>query len=260
MSALAKLQEDIARAIVAGGEAAITTALVGGASPDRRLQIHQRHYEASLTASLMAKFPACAWLVGTSGVTNAARAYVHAYPPERPCIAEYGSAFPAFLGTFRGAEEVPYLESFAALEWAVGQVSIATECPALAWPVFAAVGGDRLFDCTLTLQPGLRYLKAAWRVDEVMELHLGGQPPERFVLAEVDTYIEVRGGRGAFSCRRLDSATCRFRQSLVAGRTIGIAASEALDRDAGFDAGVALQSVVAEDLVTQVSDSLEAKA
>jgi hypothetical protein len=251
---LAELQQRVAGAVLTGEADTLAGALVGGAEPRQRLAIHQRHYEASLTAALSEKFPASAWLVGADVVRDAARAYVRAYPPRRPCIAEYGDDFPEFLATHGRAAALPYLASFAALEWAVGQTSIAIDSPPLAWPDLATLGQERLLDTALRLQPGVRHLRSSWRVDELMTMYLRGTETERFELSPEATFIEVRGARGALQVARLDAASFEFRAALANGRTIGDAAVCALDRNASFDAGEALRQLVQAGLVSAALD------
>lgn len=250
MLLLADLQTQFARAMTTGEGAPGVMQLWGGANPGKRLNIHLRHYEASLTAALGDKFPACAWLAGADVVSPAARAYVHAHPPTQPCIAEYGEDFPQFLANHGRARTLPYLESFAELEWAVGRASIAIDDPPLSWSEIGRIGSERLIDSVLALQPGLRYLCSAWAVDQLMTTYLSGTEPERFVLPESDTFIEVRGARGTVHLARLDGATFTFRRDLAAGRSVGDAAGSALDRDSTFDPGEALRLLVRAGLIT----------
>jgi hypothetical protein len=246
---LAELQSRVTRALLDGDLEPLAPLLVGGGEPGKRFDIHRRHYEASLTEAVGQKFPATAWLVGADSTLAAARAYVRARPPDAPCIAEYGADFPAFIAHCVG-RGLAYLEAFAALEWAVGQVSIATELTRLEWPAVAALGTESLVDARVALQPGLRYLRSAWRVDELFHVFLGEVEPERFVLANEDAAIEVRGARGTVSVARIADATCEFRSALASGRTIGEAAGAALQRDGSFDVGRALRVLVGAGLVT----------
>jgi hypothetical protein len=254
VQSLAEVQAAFARAMTTGDAERLDAALVGGTSPRKRLAVHLRHYEASLTSALLEKFPACAWLVGGALVRAAARAYVRLHPPQQPCIAEYGREFPQFLGSYGGtAASLPYLESFARLEWAYAQASIAIEAPPCSWARLASVGPDRLLDATLALQPGLRYVHSRWRIDELMTTFLRGAEPERFVLVELLTLMEVRGARGAVSLQRLDRASFAFRTALADGGCIGAAATAALESDGAFDTGEALKSLAHAGLVTGVS-------
>ena len=260
MPSLADLQHGIARAMTTGERDLVVEHLTGGTTPRRRLDIHLRHYEASLTACLRDKFAACIWLAGAGLVESAARAYVHAYPPRQLCIAEYGDDFPRFLASYGRAPTMPYLESFATLEWAVGQASIAIDHPPLSWPDLAQIGVARLVDSGLELQPGLRYVRSSWGVDELMTTYLRGTEPERFVLAESATFIEVRGQRGSVQLARLAAAAFAFRRELAAGASIGAAAGGALDHDAAFDPGEALQSLVTSGLAVNIVVAAEEQA
>ena len=249
MLSLAELQTRVARAMTTGERELVAAQLVGGAHPGSRLAIHLRHYEASLTAALRETFPACAWLVGAGLVSAAARAYVYAHPPEQPCIADYGEEFPRFLAEYGRGRAMPYLESFATLEWAVGRASIAIAYPPLAWSDIGRMGSERLIDSVLSLQPGLRYLRSAWAIDRLMTTYLSGTEPERFVLLESDTFIEVRGARGTVDVARLDGATFAFRRELAAGSSVGDAAACALEFDSTFDPGEALRHLAHAGLV-----------
>jgi hypothetical protein len=257
MPSLADLQIRVARAVVTGDVEPVAAALAGGPDPRKRLGIHARHYETSLTAALRDKFPAAAWLAGADLVASAARAYVHARPPRRPCIAEYGGDFPEFLASYGRAAALPYLQSFAELERAVAEVSIAIDLPPLTWPEIASLGPERLLDLSLVMQPGLRYLRSAWGVDELLTLYLENSAPEAFVLPKTDAFVEIRGARGALRMTRLDPATFAFRAALCAGRSIAAAAEGALTCDEAFDAGAALQQLTQSGLATQMAGVLE---
>jgi len=258
MLSLADLQSRVARAMTTGEREPVAARLVGGVHPDKRLDIHLRHYAASLIAVLHDKFAACAWLAGPDLVSDAALAYVHAHPPAQPCIAEYGGDFPQFLASYGRAPTMPYVESFALLEWAVGQVSIAIDLPPLSWSDIARIGSERLIESALSLQPGLRYLRSAWGVDRLMTTYLSGTEPERFVLPESDTFIEVRGARGTVHLARLDGATFTFRRELVSGSSVGAAADRALELDSTFDPGEALRLLAHTGLVTTTTTQANA--
>jgi hypothetical protein len=226
---------------------------VGGADPRGRLGIHARHYAASLIAALCDKFPATSWLVGADVVAAAAREYIRAHPPSTPCIAEYGGGFPDFLSSFGRAAAIPYLKSFADLERAVADASIAIDLPALNWSEVANIGAEPLLDLNVALQPGLRYLHSKWGVDELLTMYLEDSQPEKYVMSAVDTFVEVRGVRGTLSIARIDPATFAFRLALRSGDSIATAADRALERNAAFDAGGALRHLVLSGLVTQLS-------
>jgi hypothetical protein len=250
---LADLQTGVHRALTSGEVTSLSSLLVGGERPLGRLAIHRRHFETSLVAAILEKFPATAWLIGSEAVTSAARAFVCAHPPTRPCIAEYGSAFPVFLAAYHTGGLPSYVRSFAELEWVVAQAAIAISAPPLTWSNLVAVGADALPGTRLHLQPGLHYLHAAHAVDGLLRVYLSGAQPEQFTLTSGNVWIQVRGARGEVDSARFDAAAYAFRSALLTGSPLGDAVEQALQRDAQFDTSAALMTLFAEGLVTSIA-------
>ena len=254
---LADFQARMRGAIVAGELGGLAPLLTGGRDPMARFEIHRRHYEASLARALTEKFPAMVWLAGSEFVAQAARDFIRATPPVAPCIAEYGEDFPAFVTSRVQGEPLPWLRWVGALEWQLSHAALAVARESLDMAALQAVAPEQLANCTLTLQPGLRYLPAPWPVDELLKLFLSEQAPERFVFEPEDIFLEVRGARGAFSVTRLDAGTFAFRQALARGETIGNAAERALDADASFDAGGGLLQLMSGEFVAAIDDQAQ---
>jgi hypothetical protein len=218
------------------------------------LAIHRRHYETSLVAALMEKFPAVTWLLGAGWMADLARDFVHRRPPAAPCIAEYGEDFAEFLGGCAGAGRLPYLRAFAALEWRIGRVAIAIDASPLALAAFVGFQKE-LPDLPLMLQPGLHYLASDWPIDELMQLYLGDAAPDQYAFAPLGVNLEIRGARGEFQITRLEAASYRFRDALARGLTIGQASEDALGQNSGFGPGRALSALVADGLVTGIGST-----
>ncbi|MGH9163086.1 MAG: HvfC/BufC family peptide modification chaperone [Vicinamibacteraceae bacterium] len=256
---LANYQARLRHAMVARNAAGVVPLLVGGLDPGTRLAVHQRHYDTSLVTTLIGKFPATVWLVGTPLFTDAARAFVHERPPSAPCLAEYGEDFPDFLSS-RVASPLAYLRAFARLEWCLGLAAVAIDHPPVSLDEFSWRDAEELMDVQLSLQPGLYYLQAEWPVDELMKLFLTETAPDRFVLDRTDVWIEVRGARGTFDMRRLDRGHFAFRRAIQEGLSLGEAAESVLSAVDDFDAGAALQQVVGEGLVVAMTNDVRAGA
>jgi hypothetical protein len=250
--ALAEIQSIVRQAVVAGETSGLDSLLAGGGNARARFAIHCRNYEASLANALLEKFPASAWLAGTTFLSEAAILYARNNPPEAPCIAEYGGDFPRFLGECPGAERVPYLRPFAELEWCLGQVAIAVDEPSMLPEAFAPIPAELLPDLTLSLQSGVRYFEAEWPVDDLIKLYLSETAPEFLAFEPAALRLEIRGARGEFSLTRLEHGEFIFRKSILNGKAIGAAADSALDADADFDPGTALASLIACGLVTGI--------
>lgn len=174
---LAEAQARVATALVTGSIASCTDLLTGGRAPMQRLAVHVRHYHASLARNIVERFAATVWLAGSDLVIEGAHAFVRMHPPARPCLAEHGDAFPAFLGAWANASHLPYLAQFASIDWHLGRLAIATCDP----PVV---------------------LRLDWSLDELMTFFLSDQAPDAYVLRAETVWVELRGARGEVSLRR----------------------------------------------------------
>lgn len=180
MHTLAEIQAGIREALVHSRNAAVASVLRGGVHPEHRLAIHQRHYAASLTKALVERFPATVWLVGSELVADSAKSFIRQQPPSRPCIAEYGEAFPQHLATHPAAASLAYLAQFAELEWHLGRLALATE-----------------------QSPNVHYLQLDWVLDELIALYLTDTAPDQFSLRQETVWLEIRGLRGELQMNRL---------------------------------------------------------
>ena len=190
--------------------------------------------------------------MGEGFLGEAARRFVQERPPTSPCLAEYGEDVPQFLAAGSGAAHVPYLRSFAELDWALGFVSVAIDHPPIAAAALASEAPGALPAVRLALQPGVRYLQAGWPVDTLINLYCTDSAPDRLAFDPDEVRLEIRGARGEFHIRRLDPGSFAFRQQTQAGRSIGVAAECAFETDSGFDPATALVNCFQDGLVVEV--------
>jgi hypothetical protein len=242
-------------AVVTGDTASVDPFLVGGRHAAKRLAIHLHHYEASLTAAMVARFPATGWLAGARRLEDAARTFVHDHPPTAACIAEYGAQFPAFLSTWPDTAHLTYVPAFADLDWHLGRLAVSTDVDAVARDRLAAIDPTDLASVGLRFQAGTHYLHASWPIDALITMYLSDASPESWALVDEEVRIEVRGSRGSFRFSRLKAGEYAFRVSLAEGQTLGDATSRALAIDPAFDPGVALLTLVDEQLIVSVDQS-----
>jgi hypothetical protein len=243
---LADLQSDIAAAVIEGAVPASAGLLTGGENPRRRFAIHSRHYAASLARSLVERFAATAWLTGAGFVTEAAMRFVRDHPPTRPCLAEYGDAFPSYLASL-AATRLPYIGQFALIDWHLGRLAIAVDAaPLLALDCDPA----RFSDACLTLQPGSAYIALDWPLDELFQFYLSGSAPNRYALRRDAVWLELRGSRGELWFTRLTKGDYEFRHALANRVAMGHAAELAVRVDESVDPGRALLAMLHAGLVT----------
>lgn len=252
MPSLAELQLQM-RCAVTGDNDGVVSLLAGSRDPAKRLAIHRRHYETSLVDALVQRFPATAWLIGTTLLADVALAFARSHPPAEPCIAEYGQDFPRFLSAQAGTSTLPYLEGFSELEWHIGRVAVAVDAPPLQAAALSSFAAATLPDLTLTLQPGVRYLAPAWPVDELIRLFLSNSAPACFALDQQRIWLELRGTRGAFDFSRREPAEFSFRRAIAGGASVAVAAEAAFHADTAFDLTAAFTRMFADNLVIAVT-------
>jgi hypothetical protein len=249
---LADLQEDIATAVVQHKTPASTDWLTGGNVPSRRFAIHSRHYVTSLAHSLVERFAATVWLAGSEFVTEAAMTFVRQHPPTRPCIAEYGDGFPAYLAA-AGGSRLPYLEQFAMVDWHLGRLAVAVDAAPL--QTLATCDPVRLPGARLTLQPGAEYVGLDWSLDELIRFYLTDDAPNQYALRSEPVWLELRGCRGELRLNRLTKGDYVFRQAIVRGHRLGRAAELAIREQRDFEPGRATVAMLQAGLVTGVTDA-----
>lgn len=251
---LADLQRRFRAAVISGDGRALLPHLTGpaGSRPASRLDIYLRHYEASLVEAVMTRFPATGWLVGSTPVLEAARAFVRRHPPQAPCIAEYGQAFPAFLGETVPNSGLP-LAAFAELDWQLGRLAAGVPLAAKTGAELLAIAGSDLPTCGLVLEPATHYLHAPAPIDTLMGLYLSDDAPELWALADEPVWLEVRGNRGDVRFERLAPGDFAFRRNLARGLSLEAAADTAASLDPSFQPGPALSALLSTGLVVAVS-------
>jgi len=250
--ALADLQQKIRDAVITGDTAPLATLFAGGTRALRRFDIHARHYEESLTAAVVGRFPATGWLIGSKRLEAAARAFVHASPPTAPCIAEYGAELPHFVACWPETARMAYVPAFAELDWHLGRLSVSVESAAIGADQLREIDPNRLADMVVRIQPGMHYQHARWAIDTLMKLYLTDTSPESWTIREEGVHLEVCGARGAFRFSRLTVGEFTFRACLATGATVGDAAAQALELDSTFDPGVAFLALADARLMVGV--------
>jgi len=253
MLPLGEIQRRVRDAVLAGDAAPLVPMLAAGQRDVAlRMAIHLRHYRTSLVGAVMARFPATAWLIGPARLEAAAVQFVQTSPPTAPCIAEYGGDFPASLGGTPIGAALPYLVSFATLDWQFGRLSVAVDADPMAPARVVALTPDELASSRLVAQDGSSYVRADWPIDELMALYLNDSAPEQLTLEPQPVWIEARGSRGAVRMSRLTEGNWVFRHAIAKGLSIGASAERAWQSDTAFDPGAALAEMFRESLVTGI--------
>jgi hypothetical protein len=251
MPTLPELQAAFLRAMFGPDEPELLEAIVGdGLPPAARLQIYRHHVLTSLTDVLQATFPVICRLVDERFFRYAADTYMRQYPPEAPCLFEYGAHFPAFLATFPPCRHLEYLRDVARLEWAM-HMAWHTEVRMPLDP--AELGGlapHAVAQLVFQFDPSVTLLDSPWPIDQIWRVHQADE--EMCTAVDLNTggvALEIRRWEDDVGFRRLDPASYMFRTTLTAGHTLAMAAAAALAASQEFDCVAALHELLTDGVI-----------
>src|SRR5262249_16320257 len=172
MPALRELQSAFLRAMFGPEEPELLETIVGdGLLPAARLQIYRHHVLTSLTDVLQATFPVICRLVDARFFRYAADAYIRQYPPEAPCLFEYGAHFPAFLAAVRRGGQLEYLADVARLEWAMHTAWHAEVRAPLDPAELGGLAPHDVAQLMFQFDPSVTLLDSPWPVDQIWRVH-----------------------------------------------------------------------------------------
>ncbi|WP_162917502.1 HvfC/BufC family peptide modification chaperone [Dongia deserti] len=116
---LADLQGAYRHYLLTGDSAQLAPAIVADAFDGaERLGIYRNNFLVGLSEALKANFPVTLHLLGRDFFEQAARRFVLARPPRRPCLFEYGAEFPGYLSDLPELGALPYVSEVARFEFA----------------------------------------------------------------------------------------------------------------------------------------------
>lgn len=263
MPALHELQTAFLRAMLGPDESQLLEAIVGdGLLPAARLQIYRHHVLTSLTDVLQTTFPVICRLVDERFFRYAADAYIRQYPPEAPCLFEYGAHFPVFLATFPPCRDLVYLADVARLEWALHTARHAEVCAPLDPTELGRIAAHEVAQLTFQFDPSVTLLRSPWPIDQIWRMNQVDKEVDGTLdLREENICLEIRRWDDDVGFCRLAPTIATFRMVLAAGQALAIAAAAALAADAAFDCVAALHELFADGVVigfTLASATMEA--
>ena len=218
-----------------------------GLDPGARLAVYRHHVFITLTATLEAAFPVVCQLVDRRFFAYVADAFIRQHPPATPCLDEYGSVFPKFLGAFEACERLPYLPDVARLEWAIHVAAQAPDVAPLDPALLGSVPPAEMARLRFIPRAGLAYLVSAWPVDSIWRAHQDESEPMPD-LGAGSAYLEIGPSGEGVLLRPLEPAVLTFRSALFSGMTLGEAIEEATRRDPDLDFAGLIRSLLDDNL------------
>ena len=238
MRPLAVTQQSFAHALLRPElEVPAAVAEVAGPTRERRFAVHRNNVKASLVATLAAKFPVIRRLVGDEFFEATALVFVERQPPRSPVLAEYGAAFPSFLGTFEPAGDLPYLADVARLEWARHEAFHAADAAASAIGSLAALVAADLESVRLILHPAAAVVASPWPIVSIWTTNTFDAAVRRIGPDRPGEIALITRPEQEVLVHPLPQGADRLAAALADGDPLGEAAARVPD---GFDLSTAL--------------------
>lgn len=255
MPALAELQAAIRDVVLGGDPAALAGTVLGdGIGHAGRLQVYRNNTTVLLIDALADTFPVVRRLVGEEFFAQAARLYVRAFPPESPCLSEYGDIFPDFLATHAPAAGLAYLADVARLEWAINESYYAIDAPVLAPADVRAALADGIDRLGLKAHPSLRVVVSPFPVDRIWAVNQDGVDPD-------DAAVDLASGGVRLAIARPESGPrfqvlspggLAFLRAATEGASLARAVQAGEAAAPGFDAAATLAALTAAGAFSEV--------
>jgi hypothetical protein len=239
---LADLQSAYRNYLLTGDSAELAPAIIADAFDGaERLAIYRNNFLISLGEALKVNFPVTLQLVGDGFFEQAARRFVLAHPPRRPCMFEYGAGFPDYLRTLPELGALPYVADMARFEFARIAAYNAPSEQCISADTLARLASEQLETLTIRLAPHAHMISVTAPVLELWQAHHEPEPD----LAAMDmtprprALLVCRPDR-TLAVQEIDSATQQFLTATAAGTHLGRAAAAC-----GLEDGAALSRIIA---------------
>jgi hypothetical protein len=253
MLPLLETQATMRRALLKGDSSGLVPLIASQtASAEVQIAIYRTNVFASLTTVLRDTFPVVCRVVDERFFAYAAHEFIGQYPPQRPCLTEYGGGFADFLAEFPPCRHLPYLADVARFEWLLSVAANAVDAIPLAPSALASLPPEATPRLMLTLDPALGFLESPWPIDRIWETNqLGADTGEVIDLDTGGVHLEVNRRRDDVIYRSLDVSVFTFRQALGKGATLEAATVRTFAVDAAFDLAAAVADLFRDGAVTE---------
>lgn len=209
----------------------------------KRYNVYKNNVTVSLINALAATFPATQRITGADFFRAMARFHVRATPPASPLLFEYGHGFPDFIERYEYAQAMPWLADVARIERAwLDAYHVADEQP-LAPQALASIPPENLVDIILAPHPATRVLRSRFPAVSIFAANRKDGPESPVEATEPEDALVTRPGLEV-AVRHLPTGGAVFLLHLIAGGTLGEAASAAFADNPQFDLSASIAGMI----------------
>lgn len=236
---LRDVQKRFATSLMTGDINAAAIIHGGKLSGARRIEVYRHNVFSNLRATLGDIFPVVKRIVGEAFFLHAADQFIRAIPSLSGDLNQFGSAWPAFLGDYPHAAELPYLADVARLEWAWHECFHAAEASPLELGRVAAVPLEAHEALMFQLHPAVRLLTSVFPILRIWQVNQESYTGEMQVDWTLDREFLLVRRNQALGVEVLIQSCApgahRFLSELQQQQDLVTAASAAIEADATFN-------------------------
>jgi len=148
-------------------EALVVSDVRAGAG--ERVAVYADAYRLRLTEAMSVDYPALCAVLGVPEFSRMCRAYIAAYPSDRPSLRWFGRYLSVFLAQAPDYSQRPVLSELAAFEWAQGETFDSLDAPVLTIEQVAAIEPAAWPGMRLLPHPTVRRLNLYWNAPEIVK-------------------------------------------------------------------------------------------
>jgi hypothetical protein len=209
----------------------------------KRYNVYRNNVTVGLINALAAAFPATLRITGVDFFRAMARFYVRATPPNSSLLFDYGRDFPDFIERYEYAQPLPWLADVARIERAWLDAYHAADVQPLMPHDLAAIPSDQLVNTVLEPHPATRVIRSRFSAVAIftasrsngLASHIEAVEPEDALLTRPALEVEVR---------QLPPGGAIFLTRLLAGDSLGAAASAGLSDNPSFDLAANIEGLI----------------
>jgi len=223
-----------------------------GKAAGKRYNVYRNNVTVSLINALAATFPATQRITGVDFFRAMARFHVRATPPTSPLLFEYGHEFPTFIERYEYAQAMPWLGDVARIERAWLDAYHAADETPLSPQGLSSIPPERLAESILTTHPATRIVCSGFPAISIFAANRKDNPVSQIEASEPEDALITRPGFEVV-VRHLPLGGAVFLSHLIAGKTLGSAASAAFEENSQFDLPASIAGMIESGAFTSVT-------
>jgi hypothetical protein len=209
----------------------------------KRYNVYRNNVTVSLIDALAAIYPAVQRITGVEFFRAMARFHIRDKPPTSPLLFEYGTDFPAFVESYEYAQAMPWLADIARIERAWLDAYHAADATPLIPDRLASVPPDRLADLRFIPHSATNIVRSRYAALAIFSANRSADPVGQINAAEAEDALITRAEYDV-EVRHLPDGGAIFLTALMGGKTLGHAASAALEAVPTFDLGANISGML----------------